>query len=471
MARERKMATTRVRRASQVGRVAASQTARTWATRWANVARSSDAADEALERRHIEAAEQLVAVLGTMRGAAMKVGQQLSFLDMGLVPESYREEFQRKLAALRDRAPAVPFKGMRKVIEEDLEEPLSETFAEFDEDPIGSASIGQVYRARLPDGRDVAVKVQYPGIAGAVRADIQNIGLLLRGYKRLMPSLDTKAAAEEIRDRVLEELDYELEASNQRALARAYREHPYIHIPDVVTSLCRERVIVSEYVEGRGFEAIRELDQAERDRVGEIIVRFYLGTSHRLLMFSGDPHPGNCLLRADGTMSFLDFGLFKHWTREAADAELDGFQAASEGDAERLRELFLEHGLLSRRNYSEIEPESLLEQFLDATGWFLLDEEIEVTPAIAARVAMEMQDPRSRHYANMRKQNMPAAHLVGRRVEMLTLAVLGQLRARGNWHRVAREWIYGDEPVTELGRAEQDFWATHRAASRPPVAT
>ena len=471
MPKERKMATTRVRRASQVGRVAAGQAARTWATRWANVARSPEAADEALEKRHIEAAEQLVNVLGTMRGAAMKVGQQLSFLDMGLVPEGYRDEFQRKLAALRDKAPAVPFRDMRKVIEEELDEPLDELFSEFDEEAIGSASIGQVYRARLEDGREVAVKVQYPGIANAVRSDIQNIGLLLRGYKRLMPSLDTNAAADEIRDRVLEELDYELEASNQRALARAYRGHPFVHVPDVVTRLCRERVIVSEFVYGMGFEQIRELPQEERDRVGEIIVRFYLGTPHRLLMFSGDPHPGNSLLREDGSMSFFDFGLFKHWTREAADAEIAGFRAASDGDAELLRELFLEHGLLTERTFDEIDPESLLEQFLDATGWFLLDEEIDVTPAIAARVALEMQDPRSRHYRNMRKQNMPAQHLVGRRVEMLTLAVLGQLRAHGNWHRVAREWIYGDAPVTDLGRAEEDFWATHRAASRPPVAS
>ena len=469
MARERKMATTRMRRASQVGRVAATEAAKTWATRATNVTRSSAAADEALERRHIEAAEQLVSVLGTMRGAAMKVGQQLSFLDMGLVPESYREEFQRKLAALRDRAPAVGFKGMRRVIEEELGEPLEDVFADFDAEPIGSASIGQVYRATLPGGRDVAVKVQYPGISAAVRSDIQNIGLLLRGYKRLMPSLDTKAVAAEIRDRVLEELDYELEASNQRALARAYRDHPFIHVPDVVTHLCRERVIVSDYVPGRGFEEIRQLSQSERDRVGEIMVRFYLGTPHRLLMFSGDPHPGNSLLLKDGSMAFLDFGLFKHWTLEAADAELAGFRAASEGDAELLRDLFLHHGLLTQSNYAEMDPESLLEQFLDATGWFLLDVEIEVTPAMAARVAIEMQDPRSRHYANMRKQNMPAQHLVGRRVEMLTLAVLGQLRARGNWHRIAREWIYGEDPGTELGRAEAPFWATHGASRRPPV--
>ena len=131
-----------------------------------------------------------MAALGTMKGAAMKLGQVLSFLDVGLVPEEYRDEFQRKLAALRDAAPNVSFKDMRKVIEEELDEPLKEVFDEFDEEPIAAASIGQVYRARLHDGREVAVKVQYPGVAAAVRSDMQNLGLILRLAKRIAPGLD-----------------------------------------------------------------------------------------------------------------------------------------------------------------------------------------------------------------------------------------------------------------------------------------
>src|SRR5581483_141810 len=153
-------------------------------TRAANVTRNKEGREAALERRHIEAAAQIVAALGTMKGAAMKVGQVMSFLDVGLVPEDYREEFQRKLAALRDAAPTVSFKDMRRVIEDELEEPLSEIFEDFDEEPIAAASIGQVYRATTTDGRPVAVKVQYPGVAAAVRADMQNLGLILRLAKR-----------------------------------------------------------------------------------------------------------------------------------------------------------------------------------------------------------------------------------------------------------------------------------------------
>ena len=182
------------------------------------------------------------------------------------------------------------------MIEEELDDELGELFADFDEEPIAAASIGQVYRATLHDGRDVAVKVQYPGVAAAVRADMQNLGLIMRVVKRMTPGLDVKAITEEIRLRIDEELDYELEAQNQRSLARIFRGHPFIVVPDVVTRMSRERVIVSEFVEGIGFEELKGYPQAERDRIGEIIFRFFFGCLYRHHQFSGDPHPGNFLL-------------------------------------------------------------------------------------------------------------------------------------------------------------------------------
>ena len=137
-----------------------------------------------MAKRQLETAKQIVAALGTMKGAAMKLGQVMSFLDVGLVPEEYREEFQAKLAELRDAAPKVSFKDMRKVIEQEFDEPIDEVFASFDPEPIAAASIGQVYEARCDDGRDVAVKVQYPGVTTAVRADMQNLGMIMRLIKR-----------------------------------------------------------------------------------------------------------------------------------------------------------------------------------------------------------------------------------------------------------------------------------------------
>ncbi len=461
MARD-EMPTSRLRRTAKLGGLAAEQAVRQAGTAAANLTRDEPARRRALDERNLEAAEQIVAALGTMKGAAMKIGQVMSFLDMGLVPEERRDEFQAKLAALRDAAPKVSFAEMRTVVEEELGEPVGEVFADFDPDPIAAASIGQVYRATLHDGRRVAVKVQYPGVAAAVRADLQNLGLILRIVKRVAPGLDAKAIGGEIRERIGDELDYELEAQNQRALARIFRRHPFIFVPDVVTSLSRERVIVTELVEGLGFEAVKSLPQADRDRVGEIVFRFYFGCLYRHRQFSGDPHPGNFILMADGRVAFLDFGLFKRMEADEVELELDCQRAAIAGDAKRLKALLAASGFIARPK--RFPPERLLAHFRDATWWYSDDDEVELVPEIATQVMIDMSDPRSEYFDQMRHETLPPQHLFGRRMEMLTLAVLGQLRARANWHRIAREWIFGDEPVTPLGAAEAAFYGGRAAA-------
>jgi len=448
--------TSRVARTARIAGLAAGQGARQLGTQAANLTRGEQGKRDALERRHLEAAEQIVTALGTMKGAAMKLGQVLSFLDVGLVPEEYREEFQRKLGELRDAAPNVRFADMRKVIETELEAPVGEVFATFDEEPVAAASIGQVYRATLHDGREVAVKVQYPGVAAAVRADMQNLGMILRLMKQVAPGIDVKAIGEEGRSRIGEELDYELEAQHQRSLARIFRGHPFIVVPDVMTSLSREKVIVTEFVHGAGFDDIKERDQATRDRVGEIVFRFFMGCMYRHHQFSGDPHPGNFMLLPDGRVAFLDFGLFKVMPKELIDIELACQRAGHEGDAEKLHEIFSKTGFL--REPDRFRPDKLLAQFLDATWWYVLDEEVHLQPEIATEVMIEMSDPRSSHFGQMRHETLPADHLFGRRVELLTLAVLSQLEAGANWHRIAREWMYGDPPVTPLGEEEARFY-------------
>jgi predicted unusual protein kinase regulating ubiquinone biosynthesis (AarF/ABC1/UbiB family) len=454
--------TSRWRRSATIGRLAASQAAKQAATRAANVARSDERAQAALSKRQLETAEQIVAVLGTMKGAAMKLGQVMSFLDVGLVPEEFREEFQTKLAELRDAAPKVAFKDMKKVVEDELGERIDEAFESFDPVPIAAASIGQVYKARLHDGRDVAVKVQYPGVAAAVRADMQNLGIILRLMRTVAPGLDVQAIGDEVRERIDEELDYELEASNQRALARLYRGHPFIVVPDVVTPMSRARVVVSEFVQGRGFEELKQLGQDERDRLAEIVFRFYFGSMYRFRAFSGDPHPGNSILLDDGRMAFLDFGLFKRLPAEAAEFELQCQRLASEGRGADLIDHLHRGGWIGQpEHYS---PETILAQAYDITGWYTLDEEVELSPEYATQVMITMSDPRSTYWSTMRHETLPPDHLFGRRLEVLTLAVMSQLRARANFHRIAREWIYGDEPATELGRAEA-AWLERRGTS------
>jgi predicted unusual protein kinase regulating ubiquinone biosynthesis (AarF/ABC1/UbiB family) len=453
-----------VRRTATVGRLAASEAVKQFGTRAANVGRGEEAAREASARRQLETAKQIVAALGTMKGAAMKLGQVMSFLDVGLVPEEHREEFQRELAKLRDAAPTVSFKQMRRVIEEDLEEKISDVFSDFDEEPIAAASIGQVYRATLKEshggaaGRQVAVKVQYPGVAGAVRADMQNLDMIMRLMKRMTPSLDVKAVTAEIRERIGEELDYELEAQNQRSLARIFKGHPFIAVPEVVSDLSRERVLVSEYVEGVGFEELKGYPQAQRDRIGEIVFRFFLGCLYRHRQFSGDPHPGNFLLLADGRVAFLDFGLFKRMEREPVELELACQRAVTEGDAKTLHALLGESGFLPEPE--RVDEDHLLAFIEDAIWWYTTaDEVVPLSPEIATEVMIESSDPRSSHFREMRHQRIQPEHLFGRRMEMLTLAVLSQLRAANNWHRIAREWMYGDPAVTELGREEEEFYA------------
>jgi len=450
--------TSRVRRTATVGKLAASEAVKQFGTRAANVTRGEEASERALAKRQLQTAKQIVAALGTMKGAAMKLGQVMSFLDVGLVEEEYREEFQRELAKLRDSAPTVSFKQMKRVIEDDLEQPIADVFESFAQEPIAAASIGQVYRATLHDGREVAVKVQYPGVAAAVRADMQNLDMIMRLLKRMTPGMDAKAIAAEIRERIGEELDYELEAQNHSALARIFRGHPFIAVPEVITSLSRERVLVTEFVQGVGFEELKRRPQSERDRIGEIVFRFFLGCLYRHRQFSGDPHPGNFLLLADGRVAFLDFGLFKRMEREPVALELACQRAVSEGDAGELHRLLAQSGFLPEPD--RVDPEHLLAFIESAIWWYTTaDEPVQLTPETATQVMLESSDPRSSYFPEMRHQDMRPEHLFGRRMELLTLAVLSQLRARANWHRIAREWMYGEEPVTELGHAEAEFYA------------
>src|ERR687893_550802 len=358
----------RVQRTAKVGSVIGGQGARYAGTKAANIVRSKEAADEKLDARHLEAAERMVDALGSMKGAAMKIGQLASFIDTEFLPEEYREIYQDKLAKLRSEAPPMPWKTVKSVLEEEWEEPLEELFDDFSHDAAAAASIGQVHRAVLPDGRQVAVKVQYPDVAKAVRADMQNAGMILRLAKALAPGLDAKAAAEELKERVLEELDYEFEAQNQRTFARGYRGHPFIHVPDVITRLSRSRVLVSEWVHGLGFEEVRALPQDERDRFGEIVFRFCFGSIYHLRHFNADAHPGNYLLMDDGRVAFLDFGMTKQLDREQIELEVAAIDAVLAEEPERLRVALNDLGFV--RDPRRVEAERLMAHFKAGGGWY-----------------------------------------------------------------------------------------------------
>jgi predicted unusual protein kinase regulating ubiquinone biosynthesis (AarF/ABC1/UbiB family) len=444
----------RIRRTAQVGSVVGTQGARYAGTRAANLRRSPEDAADALERRHLEAAERMVATLGRMKGAAMKIGQLASFIDTEFLPPEYRELYQEHLAQLRTQAPTMPWSQVRKVLDEEWEEPCEELFEQIEHEAAAAASIGQVHRALLPDGRKVAVKIQYPGVAEAIAADMQNAGLILRMAKALAPGLDAKAAAEELKERVMEELDYELEAQNQRSFARGYRGHPFIHVPDVVTRLSTQRVLVSEWVDGAGFEEVKQLPQEERDRFGEIVYRFCFGSIFHLQHFNADAHPGNYLLMADGRVAFLDFGMTKHLDKDQIELEITALEAIFDGDPERLRVALHDLGFLN--NPQKVDAEQLMEHVKTVGGWYMEDREVTVDSRRVMDAIAAVSDPRSEFYRLMRRENLPANELMGRRMESGVLAVLGQLEATRNWYRIGREWWFADPPATPLGEQE---WA------------
>src|SRR5918997_703081 len=460
----------RVQRTAKVGSVIGGQGARYAGTKAANIVRSKEAADEALDARHLEAAERMVDALGTMKGAAMKIGQLASFIDTEFLPPEYAEMYQEKLGELRTSAPPMPWKKVRKVLEEEWEgEQPEDLFEDFDEEAAAAASIGQVHKATLPDGRVVAVKIQYPGVAEAVRADMQNAGMILRLAKALAPGLDAKAAAAELKERVLEELDYEYEAQNQRSFSRGYRGHPFIYVPDVITRLSHNRVLVTEWVDGMGFEDVKQLPQEEKDRFGEIVFRFCFGSIYHLQHFNADAHPGNYVLMEDGRVAFLDFGMTKKLDPEQIELEQRAIDAASRRDPEALREALHDLGFVKQP--SKLDAERLMDHVMLVGGWYMEDREYQVSSRRVMKVIESPSDPRSEYYALMRRESVPAEELMGRRMETGVLAVLAQLQAKRNWYRIMREWVYADPPSTELGEQEWEYFDSRGQRRTPGIAS
>ncbi len=443
-------------RAARMTGVAAGVAARNVAARAMAVGPGADteARQAAATRQQLRAAQSLVKLFRGMRGAAMKVGQTLSAVDLGLVPEEVRPQFQEILASLQQSAEPVSFRAIQKVVEQDFGERLSVSFADFEPEPIAAASIGQVHRATLHDGRVVAVKVQYPGIAEAIHADLQNLRLGLKLLSMIAPGIDTGEIAAEIRERITEELDYELEAQNQREIARVYRGHPFVYVPDVVTELCRERVLVTEYVDGVRFAAAKELPQADRDRIGEILVRFYINGPLRHRLLNGDPHPGNNLFLADGRVAFIDFGFFKHLSDTDVRQLIASTRATYEGDAQALLDVVAELGALPS---DPALAGPFLESYDAIFGWLMVSEPRTADPTQTAGMM--------RHYTQLRsaegfdRLKLPAEHFVLMRSVFLLIGLLGQLGSRNNWFDIAREWLFGDAPASDLGRAEQAFFA------------
>ncbi|MFL5861808.1 MAG: ABC1 kinase family protein [Solirubrobacteraceae bacterium] len=458
----------RLARTARVGGLVTGQSLRWAGMRTANRVRTPEGAAAARSERTAALVAQLVDQLGQMRGAAMKVGQMISMVEFDGLPEAERDELQRRLAALRDDIPPVPFSELEKLMRREFGGSLHRVFADFDERAFAAASIGQVHRATTVDGDEVAVKIQYPGVAEAVETDLRNAMLLLPLVKRLAPGLDARALAAEMRERIGEELDYELEAQNQRRIERRMRGHPFVRVPRIHTDLSTRRVLVSEYVEGERYEAVRRADEARRDRYGEIVFRFFFGLLYRDRIALGDPHPGNYLLCPDGRVCFLDFGLLRDVDAARVAAERAIALAVRDRDPGALKSALVAGGYLPPGRADAVDADFALRLMRMATRWYAVPGQRRFSSENGGR-GRDRERPDGEQRAAVRGQvnqfTLPPESVLIRRMHGIVAVVLEQLRAGADWGAIAAEYLHSGPPATDLGHAEADFFArpAHRA--------
>jgi predicted unusual protein kinase regulating ubiquinone biosynthesis (AarF/ABC1/UbiB family) len=458
----KKLPTGRVVRTARVGGLVTSQGVRWAGTRAANRMRTPERAAAAEQERTAALVHELVDQLSRMRGAAMKVGQVISMLEFEGLPEEQQDELQRKLATLRDGVPPVPFARLEKLLRKELGAPLGAVFSEFDERAFAAASIGQVHRARTSDGDEVVVKVQYPGVAEAVESDLRNAMLLVPLVKRLAPGVDARALGLEMRERIREELDYEIEAQHQRRVERLMRGHPFMQVPRVYTDLSTRRVLVSEYVEGERFEEVRRAGEQQRDRYAEIVFRFFFGVLYRDRIALGDPHPGNYLQCPDGRVCFLDFGLLRDIDPARVTAEAAIALAVRENDAAKLKAALVAGGYLPPERADSVEAGFALELMRRATSWYGVPGRHRFSEGQEQRRRDRERPERDQRTATknqVEQFTLPPESILIRRMHGVVAIVLQNLRAGANWGAIAAEYLHGEPPATALGEQEAEFFA------------
>lgn len=423
--------------------------------------------EELDQARQLKTAEAVADALGNMKGAMMKLGQMASYLDQGM-PEPVREA----LAELQQDAPPMAPELAALVIAEELGSGPDVLFAEWDPVPIAAASIGQVHRAMTRDGRAVAVKVQYPGVDRAIEGDLDNAGMLFTAMTFLFPGLDPEPLVEELRERIIEELDYRLEAENQRLFADAYEGHPFIHVPAVVDELSSRRVLTTELAPGVRFAEMMTWGQEERNLAAETIYRFVFGSLYRLSAFNGDPHPGNYLFEPGGKVTFLDYGLVKRFTP----AELKPFEdmikaMVIDEDVAEFRRIVEGVGLLAPN--PAFTDEAIGDYFGHFYEFVREDGELTMTEEYASETVRRFFDTSGEHGEIMKAANVPKSMVIIQRINLGLYAILGQLEATANWRRLAEElwpWTAGP-PSTPMGEAEARWRAERAAGSAAPASS
>ncbi|MFD8012041.1 ABC1 kinase family protein [Streptomyces sp. NPDC058955] len=398
-------------------------------------------------------AEQLFKVLGELKGGAMKFGQALSVFESAL-PEEIAGPYRAALTKLQEAAPPMPVRTVHGVLEERLGAEWRELFLEFEDKPAAAASIGQVHRAVWHDGREVAVKVQYPGAGEALLSDLAQLSRFARLLGPLMPGIEVKPLIAELRERVTEELDYALEARAQREHAEVFADDPDVVVPEVVHQA--DQVLVTEWMDGVPLaEVIAEGSQEQRDRAGQLLARFLFSGPARTGLLHADPHPGNFrLLPADGgdgaddpsgwRLGVLDFGTVDRLPGGLPEMIGTCLRMTLAGEAEPVYALLREEGFV--KESVALDPEEVMEyllpiiepaeaeSFVFTRGWMRTQ---------AARIA----DPRSPAHQLGRQLNLPPSYLLIHRVTLSTIGVLCQLNATVRLRDELSAWLPGFDPA------------------------
>ncbi|WP_432095054.1 ABC1 kinase family protein [Streptomyces sp. bgisy100] len=418
--------------------------------------RSAEIVGRELQQR---TAEQLFKVLGELKGGAMKFGQALSVFESAL-PEEVAGPYRAALTKLQEAAPPMPVRTVHSVLQERLGEDWRELFEEFEDKPAAAASIGQVHRAVWHDGREVAVKVQYPGAGEALLSDLNQLGRFARILGPLIPGMDVKPLITELRDRVSEELDYALEAEAQRAHAAEFADDPDVVVPDVVFQ--GDEVLITEWMDGVPLsEVITSGSQAERDRAGQLLARFLFSGTARTGLLHADPHPGNFRLLVgdapDGPpekwrLGVMDFGTVDRLPDGLPPTIGTALRMTLEGDAESVHAMLCDEGFV--KPTIDLQPDAVLDYLLPIIEPARV-EEFTFTRSWMRTQAARVADPRSPAYQLGRQLNLPPAYLLIHRVTLSTIGVLCQLGAAVRLRDELTAWVPGFDAEEEPAEAQE----------------
>lgn len=454
IAAKRSTSVSRFGRTARVWRLSARNSARFAASKVRGIGSPAERRAELDNQFAVRTAADVAKELGEMKGVLMKAGQMISFIF-----ESLPEEAQAALATLQaDAAPMAPSLAAG-VVAEALGGQPEQVFLDWTDMPAAAASIGQVHRAVTTDGRDVAVKVQYPGVHEAIESDLDAAEVMYGMFSSLMlKGLDAKGLVDELRARMREELDYRLEAQNAAEFTQLFAGHPWVRIPRVLPEYSTEKVLTSEWVDGMSFDEFRTTASPEMKQLaGEVVWRFVQHAVVRHGAFNGDPHPGNYKFHYDGSVTFLDYGLVKRWSPgewETLQPTLDA--VIVHRDPERLVAAMEQSGFL-RSNHG-LDAAHVFDYVSSPYVPYLTDEFTFTRQWMIDTIA-KIFDVNGPHSDVIEHLNMPPSFVILDRVVWGVNAILGKLEVGGPFRAMLLEYVADGEPATDLGAAEAAWWA------------